>query len=283
MRYLALYCLLLCCNQLHAQTRKETRKIQRKESSLYIETASGASRALYRDFATSPLFYTGIHPTIQVGFQRIHPSFEKKSGLNFQLGKAANSGIYSESSKNWYLSGFHSKLYTTNWLKKEKWQLHLGYQLTSTVLFRYNEGLENNAFGYEWFNNLFLSGKINYDISRSSNKSITFLKRNFNLKAKQRFISYQFNVGILNSAIRNNFAYLGQSAVVNKFVPFDNYTFYLYNGYRFQSQFCYTRKLNNRNQIDVRYNWDLLSTRKEHNPFNFANHQLLIALLFNIR
>ena len=262
-----------------------TRKQIRKNRPNYIILGTGINRAIFRDLATSPLFYKWIIPNFSLGYKKIDFKKEASFGINYSSGNHSHSIMNYGTTKLWSLNLDFYKLYQIEKLSTEKWNYKLGGTVQFTNNFRINEILENNAYGYEGFLNLLFSQKLTRDISRKIEKNKTIWFFNFHRKPRKRELSYQFNLGLINNYLRNGYAYLGQSEVINDFKLLDDYKFEIMKGYRANSVLNYTTYLKNNNALQFSYSWDVFSTgnNNKNNRFEMASHKIQFSLLFNLK
>lgn len=261
-----------------------SKKEQRKSVPIYLINGLGINAVSYRDFATSPLVYVApLGINIKAGIEKIKSKREQNVTLSYTFGifTSKTKGERSNSTGH-FLTLNSSDLFKLNVLP-EKWNLSLGYLISNVNSFRINDNLGNNSFGYELFFNAMASGKITRDLSRlkTIDKKILFMK--FKMKPKARNISFRFDPGIINSSVRNNFAYIGQSAILNDEKAFDNYTFRIFSGLRFRTSLEYTRYLKNGNGIRWSYTWDALKTGRDIDDFELGSHLFSFSLLFKAR
>ena len=262
-----------------------TRKQIRKNRPNYIILGTGINRAIFRDLATSPLFYKWMIPNFSLGYKKIDFKKETAFGVNYSSGNLSHSIMNSGTNKLWALNLDFYKLYQIEKLSTEKWNYKLGGTVQFTNNFRINEILENNAYGYEGFLNLLFSQKLTRDISRKIEKNKTIWFFNVHRKPRKRELSYQLNIGLINNYLRNGYAYLGQSEVINDFKLLDDYKFEIMKGYRANSVLNYTTYLKNNNALQFSYSWDVFSTgnNNKNNRFEMASHKIQFSLLFNLK
>ena len=259
-------------------------KQRRKLRPSYIVLGIGLNNSIYRDFATSPLFYKGIIPAFSLGKKKIDAKRESFFLINYASGKHKyNTAINPDKSKLWTLTLEHCKLYQIPKFSTERLNYKIGVDIQFTNNFRINEKLENSAYGYETFLNFSLSQKLTLDVSRKReiNKSWKFL--HYHRKQKRRELSCQFNFGVLNNNIRNGYIYLGQSDVINNFKIYDGYFMHFMQGIRMSSAINYTIFLKNANAFQFSYFWDALSTGTVDNRFDMSSHKFQFSLLFNLK
>lgn len=259
-----------------------SKKEIRKERPTYIGITFGASSSSFRDFATSPLFYSGIPIYTALSHHRLNQERETHFGASYAL------GIYTSRFNNHgansivnTLSVFYAQLYQLNKLSSEKLNVKVGGLFNTTGNLRINGSLQNNGVGFEIIPTLFGSIKLTKDISRKEdkNKKIFFIK--YKLKQRTQNIAFNLNIGLLNSSLRNGYAYLGQSSILNNLEVFDRYEYKIFSGFRMSSALDYTISLKNKNKIQLSYLWDAYKTGGELDQFNMATHTLKLTLLFN--
>lgn len=261
-----------------------TRSQQRKIRPTYLVLSAGLNRSIFRDLATTPLFYRGVIPAFSIDYTKIDNRREGDFGIYYTAGNHSYDVIPNkDKSKLWSLTFDYSKLYYLPKLSNQKWNYKMGAKILSTTNFRINELLGNNGYGYESFGNVLFCQKLTRNISRinEKNKSFWFIK--YHLKPRKRELSCQFNIGVLNNYIRNGYVYLGQSVVINDFKLFDDYALGILKGIRMNSAINYRYYLKNNNALQISYNWDALSTKGVQNRFEMAGHKLTFSLLFNLK
>lgn len=260
---------------------KEKEKEQRPT---YIGLEYGVNNSKFRDFATSPLFYSGKPISIGISRTRLNSKREGKFILTYLTGKY-NSSVGQETAQSSVktLALSYSKLYVLPKLSNEKWNIKTGGQLYSTANLRVNKSLQNNASGIEIITSLMGAIKAERDVSRTTDKSKKFLFIKYKLKERKRKLSYKLNVGLLNTSYRNGYNYIGQSSVLNKTKIFDDYKMSTFSGLNIGSELSYGLQLKNKNIIELSYNWNLYKTGGAFDQFELANHHLKFAFLFNTK
>lgn len=259
-----------------------SKKEQRESRPKYLGVHVGVNNLIFRDFATSPLFYKGL--TTHVGLSGLAANQRRESelALNYSLGKPKTD--FNENVTNSKFQRFeiyYSQLYRFGSWNTENFNTKLGWVLNTTANLRSNVALQNNATGLEIFPTLFASFKLTKDLSRKEEKNKQFLFFKYKLKEKQRNVSFRLNLGVVNSSYRNGYVYAGQSAVLNEPNIFDGYQFKVFSGFRTSTGLVYTRYLENKNAIQVSYIWDANTTGGDLDKFEMANHILKFTLLFN--
>jgi len=258
---------------------KPTKKENRKNRPAFIEVGIGTSMATFRDFATSPLFYKGSPLFATTSRFKIDEKRESKFNIRYTTGEyEATVEAHEAISKTETLGISYTKLYGIPKWSNEKWNVKAGGVLDATLNFRINESLRNNGLGVEAIGTLLGAIKVSKDISRKANKKIGFLA----LAPRQRKLSYQLNVGLLNNAYRNGYIYTNQSYVLNDLQLFYDYEFNTFSGFRIGSEIDYTFSLNNKNAFQIAYVWDAYTTGGI-DPFEMATHTFKFSLLFNTK
>ena len=260
----------------------DEKQSMKKERPNYIGITLGFGAGNFRDFATSPLIYNGNPFYLSLSTLKMDNKRETESLFSFTVGNY--SSIYnnhSASSNVYIFSLFHSELFQLNKLSSEKWNVKIGGLLNATANLRFNPSLLNNDFGYEIIPTLFGSMKVTRDISRERTKNKKFLFIKYKLKPTSRNLAVKLNVGLINSAYRNGYAYTGQSSILNELKAFDDYQFKLFSGFRINTVLDYTVALKNKNKIQFSYLWDAYKTGGDFNKLEMAQHTFKITLLFN--
>ncbi len=267
------------------QTEEEnlSRKERRKKRPAYIEIGTGSNYCKFRDFATSPLFYSGTGIVMSVSRIKKDEIRESNFGIMYSGGKPTTKDeSYAVSLKNIFIN--YTQLYQIKKLSNEKWNFKVGGTFNSSMDLRINESLQNNAVGYEGFFTLFGSAKLSRDLSRKKTKNYKLWFIKINLEPRERKLSYQFNLGLMNNTLRNGYAYSGQSGIINDSKILDGYQFQSFSGYRLSSQLDYRLSLRkNRNAIIFSYLWDAYKTGGDLDKMEAANHIFKFVLLFNTK
>jgi len=259
-----------------------SKKEIRKERPTYFGTTMGLNSSKYRDFATSPLFYNGTPLYFGLSRHRLDEKKETHAGFSYSTGSYNNSfNNHDAISSVKTLSIFYSQLYQLNKFSSEKLNVKIGGLLNTSSNLRINPYLQNNSAGIEVIPTLFGSIKLTKDISRKENKTKKILFIKYKLKKRTRNLEFNLNVGLLNSSLRNGYAYIGQSSVLNTPKAFDRYEFKMFSGFRMNSALDYTISLQNKNKLQFSYLWDAYKTGGDLDQFNMISHTFKITLLFN--
>ena len=259
-----------------------SKKELRKNRPIYIGFTAGLNSSNFRDFATSPLIYKGILKHIALSCIKYDQKRESEIGLSYSFGNCKNSyNRHLTRSEVKTLSIYHSQLYQLNKLSSEKLNIKIGGLFNTIGNLRINESLQNNAEGIEIIPTFFGSIKIVKDVSRKEAKDKKFFFIKYHLKQRFRNLSFRLNVGLINSSFRNGFVYSGQSTILNKPEPYDDYQFMVFSGFRASGVLNYTISLKNKNKVQLSYLWDAYKTGGELDKFEMARHTFKLTFLFN--
>ncbi len=262
-------------------------------SNYYTLLSIGLKNPIYRDFATSPLFYKGIG--IDLSAARLKRSDKRERIIDFGLGVSALSPSVPKS--NYIQSGgsalfgdlrlFYQELWKLEALSNSKNNTKVGGSIISTQNIRSNLALENNAMGLENISNLMASAQWTRDISRTKTKQLNLWLFKPTLKPVKRELRFLLNVGVLNFNYRPGYAYSYDSEMngVNtnpvKWV-FESYKWSL-NGWRLKTQLEYIQYLPNGNARSLAYIWEAAHAPGKHEPFQMASHRIQYTIHFHIK
>jgi len=259
-----------------------TKENPKANRSAFIGITTGFDEANYTDFATSPLKYRGSASYFGASFSRINKFRETEIRLSGSLGTYGISvGEESTSSASYFINIYYSRLFRLNKISGGKWNYKIGGLYKYSGDLRINGSLGNNALGFEMFSTLFASFKVTRDIGRTKTKNKKFLWIKRQAPPRKIFLSYHFNLGLINSTYRNGDSYTGQDQIINKDAVFSNYQFKLVNGFRLSSEFDYTHYLKNKNALQFSYIWDAAMTGGDLDKYQVAHHTFKITFLFN--
>ena len=259
-----------------------SKKEIRKARPSYISLSFGMNSGNFRDFATSPLIYNGFVTTSGASKLRIDDVRESDYGFLFSAGTFSNSfNDHTSASTVKTLSLHYTQLYKLKALNSEKYSVKVGGMVNVTGNLRTNISLQNNAVGVEIIPTIFGSVKVTKNISRKEEKSKRFLFIKYKAKPRTRHISFNLNVGLMNSSYRNGYVYSGKSSVLNNLSLFDDYSFDMFSGFRIKTALDYTVTLANKNKIQLSYMWDAYKTGGDFDKLEFASHIFKLSFLFN--
>lgn len=262
------------------ETTTLSKKEIRKERPAYFDFTVGLSYSSLRDFATSPLIYTGTPLYLSLSRLKTDMKIESEFKLSYSFGnyiKSFNKHYTLSQVKTF--SSYYSSLYQLNKLSAGKFNTKIGGVFNVTGNTRYNQLLMNNAVGAEWFANLMGSIKITQDISRTDFKDKKFLFIKYKLDPRTRNIAFRLNLGLINSSYRNGYAYFRHTFDQNDL--YYGYEFKIFSGFRMSTSLDYTISLKNRNAIQFSYLWDAYKTGGDLDKFEMAHHIFKLSYLFN--
>ena len=266
------------------ETTEPTGKAMSKIRPAYLNIGFGLNISNFRDFATSPLIYSGKPLYASLAHIDIDDKRESHFIVSYAFGKYRNNFNQHEmiSDVN-TISLNYLELFQIQKFSNSKFNFKAGGQLNSTVNFRNNEQLFNNSDGVDIISTLFGSVKATLHLSRKVERHIKFLIINYIAKKRVRKLSYTLNIGLVNSSYRNGFAYTNPSAPLNEDKFFAEYQFRIFSGVRLSSTLDYTVYLNNKNAIQLSYLWDAYKTGENHGQFEMAAHVFKCSLLFSLK
>jgi hypothetical protein len=278
-RLLILFCVL--APSLSFSQNDTTLKFQRKLRPTFINASVGINFSNFRDFATSPLIYSGTPKYIGLDYLKSDENRETELGISYSFGnyKVQVEKNSSVSNVN-VISSFYSRLYQIPSLSNDAWNIKAGGLINVTGNIRSNPSFQNNAWGTELIATLFGSIKGTRDVSRTKQKDKKLLFVKYTLNPRKRNLSFRFNLGVINSSYRNGYVYTGQSSILNDPKMFDDYKFSMFSGFRMGTAIDYTIYLKNTNALRFSYVWDAYKTGGELDQYQMASHVLKFTLLF---
>lgn len=255
----------------------------------YFAPSYGLLATTYRDFATSPLYYTGTGLSFGLTWMRDNARYEHELSADFLF--SANIGVTPDSAEfdvlplGIFLSGqlYDHYLRLIPGLNYNGWQLKLGGAFVSNMNARINPALQNAAVGIEVFTNLMLSAKVERDVSRKELQVMDLWLMKIKLRPEKRKLSFQANIGVLNLNYRPGYAYLADVELNGS--DTNGLAFLLaghqwsLNGYRFGTRLEYTRYRPNGNGRRYAYHWDAAHAPGRHEAFQMATHSFKYIIL----
>ena len=151
---------------------------------------------VYRDFATSPLFYRGAGLHGGMGWMRSSDKRERYFDFNMNgsltFAGTPDSDFFPAVTEGFFISinSYFHYLYKLENISTEKNNIKIGGGLLSTQNLRINPNLFNAAAGLENISNLMLVGKLNRDISRTEPKNFRFLFINTTWQPLRRYLDF---------------------------------------------------------------------------------------------
>ena len=284
MRYLSSLFFLFPVH-LMAQEVSDSEQVSKYVRPKYCELGAGLNISQFRDFATSPLVYSGGAGQFTLGIIRKDERVESNFSFRFSSGIYGTDADRRELTPSVVNSVFFSygRLYANKGLSAGKWNTKVGGKIDVTGNLRQNKYLLNAGNGIESFQTLFASAKVTRDISRENMKKKKFLFIRYKLKPKKRELSFQVNPSIVNSTYRNGFAYIDQASVTGSNNAFEDYRFSAFSGFRINTALELTRYLKNGNGVKYSYIWDAYKTGGELPRFEMSHHIFQLSLLFRIK
>lgn len=283
-------CIILLIMMLIWSTRAFTQSettvpIEKKESRpAYLSIALGLNISNFRDFATSPLIYSGRPFYTSLSHIDLDEKRESNLSLSYAFGTyKTDFNKHTSESKVHTVSLNYLELFALKKISRSKTNIKIGGQLNSTVNFRDNSELFNNSEGLDVISTLFGSAKATFDLSRTEEKQLKFLFIDYKVDKRIRHLSYMVNIGLINSSYRNGFAYTPPSVPLNEDDFFAGYEFQIFRGFRLNTSLDYTIFLHNKNAIQFSYIWDAYTTGGHHDNFEMAAHILKFSLLFGLK
>lgn len=255
---------LLCSSSIHAQASQ-----QKTKPSIYLGASAGVGYTFFNDFTTTALNHEGVPALFSLAFirngSRVQSEFKVE---NSTLDTRAFFNGHEYRGEMQRISTSLTTLFKAT--QRGKVNLHWGAILDFTAIARQNESLLNNSDDISLFPALFGAFKIHYNMDRVDARVRRLGKLNFHQKARRRGISYQLNLGLINSHYTSSFIHL------------DDYNFNFFSGIRSSSRLAYTHFLENKSAVSFNYVWDLIQTGGETNTFQTASHTFQIRFFLNL-
>lgn len=271
------------------------------QSSAYFRTQEESARFrsfsqdfefnTFRDFATSPLFYSGIKAGL-LHYSRIieTPVNAHEWHVQLRAGTAVSLGTSSEnttSTMGGHLGFSYRYLHKLQTIDHRVARVQLGATLLSTQNFRFNPSLQNNNPGVENISNLMLSAKLIREVSRKSPKTVHFYFFKKTFQPVRRELHLVGDVGLLNLNYRPGYAYIYEDEINGTDTDLLAYLFsdhrWSLNGWRLRTETGWTRYLNNGNAIRYTYQWDALHAPGRFEAYQQASHSFGLTYLFRSR
>ncbi len=247
-----------------------------------LQFGMALTSSVFRDFATSPLFYRGSPAQYSLAWAKEEGKRERRLLVRYQSGSFSpeDKEIKTPSSAT-HLALQYSRLwYLGNWHKTD---LRVGAMLDVSGNLRINPALQNNAVGLEIFQTLFVSARLSRDLSRQTEKKGKFLGLiPYRRIPRRRTLSFQLNAALMNNSFRNGYIYSNQANITNKPDIFYNYRFNAFSGYRLNTALEYSIFLSNGNAIRYSWIWEALQTGEEFNRFEMGFNAIQVAFLFQV-
>ena len=247
-----------------------------------LQFGMARTNSVFRDFATSPLFYRGGPTQYSLAWAKEEGKHDRRLLLKYQSGnfKPENESVKTQSLAH-SLNIQYSRLWHIGTWKKT--DVRVGGMMDLSGNLRVNPALQNNAGGLEIFNTLFASARISQDVSRLEEKKTKILWLiPWRKVPRRRTLSFQLNAALMNNNYRNGYIYSNQANITNKPNIVYNYKFNAFSGYRLNTALEYSIFLSNGNAIRYSWYWDALQSGEEFNRFEMGQHAFQLAFLFNM-
>jgi hypothetical protein len=247
-----------------------------------LQLGMSRTSSVFRDFATSPLFYHGNPMQYSLAWAKEEGLKERRILFKYQSGIfiPENKNIKTPSTARSLFLQYSRLWYIGTWKKTD---VRLGGMMDVSGNLRVNPSLQNNAGGLEIFNTLFASVRFGRDVSRLQEKSGKILWLiPYRRIPRRRTISFQLNAALMNNNLRNGYIYSNQANITNKPNIVYNYKFNAFSGYRLNTGLEYSIFLSNGNAIRYSWYWDALQSGEEFNRFEMGEHAIQVAFLFNM-
>jgi hypothetical protein len=248
---------------------------------------------VYRDFATSPLFYSGLGLSIDNQWIQSNARRDHRMGFDFLFGFALSDGPKSDyfqaggESFLTALTAYYEYLRPLPKYRGEdfKWKVGAGGVLTQNV--RGNLNLQNAGLGLESLGSLMGISRWEWDVSRKTakEKKCLFVKKW--KEPQKRSLAFQLNAGLLNFNYRPGYNYvdfpnIDGTLTNNLQFLLDGYQWSM-NGYRLGTRIELSRFYRSGNGVRISYLWDVIHAPGQHQSFQMATHRIQTSMIINNR
>ncbi|HDQ45272.1 MAG TPA: hypothetical protein ENN17_07240 [bacterium] len=254
----------------------------------YILIASGFHRPLFRDFATSPLFYQGIGMSMAGGGLFRSPKRDHLIEIEFtanQLKDHPPKSRYFQPSAEAYLLGFNGYYHYLRKIDRfssGRTQIRFGGGVEATQNIRINAGLGNAVAGFETLFHVLAVGNVTRDISRTESKSFRFLFFKKEFRPVKRDLTFTMHTGILNFNRRPGYTFVDVLEIDASDLEWisPGYRWSL-NGWRLGARIEFVVYRPNGNAVKWAYLWNAVHAPGKFEPFQMASHQIRYTMMFN--
>ena len=246
----------------------------------YARIGWGAGTTTYRDFATSPLFYSGWMGHYHMDHWVRKTTSEQLFAARFSGGQTAQSfnGVFNQATV-FTLQTHYTFLYPLQFISNPRQRFLVGLMVESHGHLRLNPSLLNNQTGFEVLTNLSGSLAWRRDISRQKAYQLRIKGKGITLQPRRKEILWDLHGGFLNSALRNGFAYIYDDPAIEISSLYPSYRWF-WGGMRLQSRLTYQWFKSNGNGYGLSYIWTAATTGGPYETYQFAAHQFSFFLLF---
>lgn len=261
----------------------QTDTVSKKIRSNLIDISTGIATGSLRDMSTSPLFYTGLLPVINIGYS----NFFNKNLVQLDLN--SYNGIYIK------LTDDDSYLSTANSLNAElAYYRHYtdydntglkhypGVSINNYTSIRVNSAFNNAAFAFENIASLNINYLITKDFTvKAKQRKLLWLIKYYR-KEKQYLASFKIGIPIYSLIYRPGYTNPG-NLTLNNIILLPDYkvTNKVFSG--MNTNLSLSRILENGNRIKFTYHWEFFTSGKYSlNRLDMSRHALLFSLVFKI-
>ncbi len=261
----------------------QTDTVPKKTRSNLIDISAGLATGSLRDMSTSPLFYTGLLPAIDISYS----NFFNKNLI--QLNLSSYNGIYIK------LTDDDSYLSTANSVNTEiayfrhyedydntGFKHYPGVSLNNYTSIRVNSAFNNAAFAFDNISSLNINYLITKDFTlKAKHKKLLWLIKYYR-KEKQYLASFKIGIPIYSLIYRPGFTNPG-NLTLNNIILLPDYkiTSKVFSG--MNTNLSLSRILKNGNMIKFTYHWEFFTSGKHAlNRLDMSKHALLFSLVFKI-
>src|SRR5690554_1116971 len=200
-----LFFVFFCFSPIYSQEEEVSNRLKTlQETNFYSLLSVGLTHSIYRDFATSPLFYDGVGIDISAAWlkesDQRERTFESGLGASIHSPRVPKSNFIQPGGLAGFanLRFFYQELWKLEQLSNAKNNTKIGGGFMLTQHVRGNPALQNNAIGLENLTNLMVSAQWRRDISRTEAKELNLLFFKLMSSPVKRNLRFLLNVGILN-------------------------------------------------------------------------------------
>lgn len=257
----------------------------------YFSPSFGGVQTTYRDFATSPLFYSGIGGQLGLGHLWINGhgeiAVELETSIAQTLAQAPRSNYYQtfNSALFFNFSAYGHYLRALPKANHSRLSFFAGGSLRSDANARFNERLGNASGGLEALANVAAVGKVVFDASRRQAKTLNLRLKTVELNPVKRQLDFRLNAGMLNFNYRPGYSYVHDSELDGENTNGLGWLLsehrWKLNGWRLSAALGFTRYRNNGHAVRFEYRWDAVNAPGRHEPFQMASHNLRAVFMFN--
>lgn len=283
--------ILFNTSPIQAQTEVHIKKINKE-----VDFQPSLSTSIFHfiDFATSPLNYLGFGSSGAANWKWQTLNRQHFLGIDIFSGLAiANtplSSYFQPNNKSLVssLTIYDQHLFGICESKLPNFfNLSVGGKLLSTTFFRNNESFQNNGTGLESLLNLMFSGKATIDISLKNAWTLDMFLFKKTFKPNERYLSFGFDVGLLNMNLRPSYSYLNMlefnGSENNLILNFLRSRSWYINGWRLNTCLEYINYRKNGNGNKWAYVWDAAYVPGKFENFQIATHSLRYTLIVNLK